>query len=534
MESATELFQQGRLAEIWQRYCGFLDLDLEGFMAIQNRLLEDQLRRLNGSALGRRLFGGEAPRNGEELQDVPFTTYDDYAELLLDRREDALAEAPLHWAHTSGRSGEYRYKWVPYTEGMYRVCGRSALGSFIIAAAEKRGDVNLARNGVSIYSLAPPPYVSGLLLEAAADEFAFRIYPSPAAAQDMDFQERIAEGFRVAVAEGLDYFFGMSSILLKVSELFEQGGWRGVPRGSAGHRIRSVFRMSAAYVRCLFQRRGILPRDVWRVRGVLCGGTDTSIFKEQVARSWGRMPLEIYASTEFGIAATQGWDYDTMTFIPESNYFEFITEADYHRMRRNARYKPRSYTMAEVEPDTEYVVVGTNFYGGALVRFIIGDLVRIASLENPATGVKLPQMQFLTRVDDVIDIGGFTRLTEKTIWEAIEKSGVQYVEWTARKEYRRQKPVLNLHIELRDGSSDEEVAARIHAALKALNEPYRELESMAGLRPLQVTLLSKGTFRRYYEERRATGADLGHLKPVHVNPSDEAIRNLLRMSNWSI
>ncbi len=105
MKSATELFEQGRLEEIWHRYCGFLDLDMDGFMAVQNRLLEDQLRRVCGSELGTRLFGKETPRTADELRDVPFTTYDDYAELLLDRREDALPETPLHWAHTPGRRG---------------------------------------------------------------------------------------------------------------------------------------------------------------------------------------------------------------------------------------------------------------------------------------------------------------------------------------------------------------------------------------------------------------------------------------------
>ena len=31
---------------IWQEYCGFLDLDLESYMKIQRRLLEEQILSL--------------------------------------------------------------------------------------------------------------------------------------------------------------------------------------------------------------------------------------------------------------------------------------------------------------------------------------------------------------------------------------------------------------------------------------------------------------------------------------------------------
>ncbi len=29
--------------QIWQEYCGFLDLDLDGYMNIQNRLMAEQV-----------------------------------------------------------------------------------------------------------------------------------------------------------------------------------------------------------------------------------------------------------------------------------------------------------------------------------------------------------------------------------------------------------------------------------------------------------------------------------------------------------
>jgi len=180
-------------------------------------------------------------------------------------------------------------------------------------------------------------------------------------------------------------------------------------------------------------------------------------------------------------------------------------------------------------------LVGTSFHGGALVRYILGDLIRIDSLEDKAAGIRLPQATFVSRVDDVIDVGGFTRLTEKTIWQAIESSGVPYTEWMIRKEYQGSKPILHLYLEGRNGvTSEESVAGEIHARLKEIDRPYRELEEMTGLKPLRVSLLSAGTFHRYFEERQAAGADLAHLKPPHVNPSDKVVELVHRMSAWQL
>jgi hypothetical protein len=42
--------------------------------------------------------------------------------------------------------------------------------------------------------------------------------------------------------------------------------------------------------------------------------------------------------------------------------------------------------------------------------------------------------------------------------------------------------------------------------------------------------LCPGTFLNYMHEQRAAGADLSHIKPSHMNASDEVITRLLRLS----
>ena len=74
---------------IWQEYCGFLDLDMESYMRIQRRLLEEQIRLWSSSPLGQKILKGRTPSNVEEFRSmVPLTTYEDYADVLLLKKED--------------------------------------------------------------------------------------------------------------------------------------------------------------------------------------------------------------------------------------------------------------------------------------------------------------------------------------------------------------------------------------------------------------------------------------------------------------
>jgi phenylacetate-coenzyme A ligase PaaK-like adenylate-forming protein len=161
------------------------------------------------------------------------------------------------------------------------------------------------------------------------------------------------------------------------------------------------------------------------------------------------------------------------------------------------------------------------------LRYRLGDLIRIVALEDDEAGIKLPQMVFESRVDDLIDIAGFTRLDEKTIWQAIANTRIRYEDWSARKEYEQNETVIRLYIELKERKDNDEVKRLIHQELLAINRDYRDTEHMLGIRPLRVTLLPAGAFQQFYEKKKRDGAELSHLKPPHMNASDSVIQNLL-------
>lgn len=112
MLQEDKYFQTLNEAELWQRYCGFLDLSIDEFMDIQKELLIDEIEQVSDSLLGKKIMGGRKPQSVEEFRRVvPLTTYDDYEPYLSEQQEDVLAEKPVFWCHSAGRGGYF--KWVP-------------------------------------------------------------------------------------------------------------------------------------------------------------------------------------------------------------------------------------------------------------------------------------------------------------------------------------------------------------------------------------------------------------------------------------
>ena len=62
---------------IWKEYCGFLDLTMQDYMKIQNRLMEEQIQLWSDCELGKSILKGRRPSGIDEFRRlVPLTTYD--------------------------------------------------------------------------------------------------------------------------------------------------------------------------------------------------------------------------------------------------------------------------------------------------------------------------------------------------------------------------------------------------------------------------------------------------------------------------
>ena len=82
--------QKKQFREIWDEYCNFLDLSIDEYMTIQRRLMQEQIQLWSPSGIGRK-FLDRTPESIEDFRNaMPLTTYEDYADILLGKKEDMM------------------------------------------------------------------------------------------------------------------------------------------------------------------------------------------------------------------------------------------------------------------------------------------------------------------------------------------------------------------------------------------------------------------------------------------------------------
>lgn len=534
MNKSYKLIEEGRKDELWAKHCGFFSLSRKEFRDIQMRLMQEQISLLGSSKFGRTLMGGETPASVEEFRQVtPLTTYDDYSGVFREKKEEDLPEKPYVWARTSGYGSELGPKWIPYSKAMFEFLSDPGIAGMIMSSCSQPGDVKLEQNDKFLLATAPPPYMSGYLARSVEKNLEVVFLPNLDEGEKMEFRERVAAGFKLAMHEGLDYFFGISVVLARMGEQFEQQSSNTKPSKDLLH-LPTLWRLLRALLISKIQKRNILPKDIWHLKGIITSGTDTEIYKDRIEHYWGRKPLEGFACTEAGVMAMQAWNLKGMVFFPANAFVEFIPLEEVQRNKADPSFQPKTLLYDELDLGI-YELVLSNFNGGMLARYRMGDLFEVIANGDEEIGSELPQLRFYSRSDDIIDLGDFLRLTERGIWKTIEATGLQYVDWVARKETTEAYPNLHLYIEPAGTAnlSEEEVQEKIRRSFSARFTDYSDMKEILHVEPVVVTLLPRGSSAAYMKLKAEAGADLAHLKPPHMKPSDEVLKTLLTVPTGS-
>jgi hypothetical protein len=516
---------QSEYDRVWIKYCGFLDIDIDQFMSIQESLLLQQLSQITNCSLGRRLLGKRTPVGVEEFRHiVPTTTYKDYVPELDPGDETTLPEKPYVWANTTGSGGVS--KRVPYTYEAYSHSLDNLMSVLILACSKQRGKSSITEGDRVLFNVAPAPYLSGILASGASQLFNLRPVMTPDMHDGMDFREKVTKGFEMSLRTGMDILMSMTSVLVKTGNEFSQMSKAGKTSCHLGH-PGEFMRLFRAFLKSKVENRGILPKDIWPLKALIGWGIDTSIYRDLVYKYWGAYPYEFHACTEAGIMALQSWSRHGMTFLPHSNFYEFIPESEWEKTKEDTFYEPRAVLLSDVQVGQRYEIVVTSFYRMPFVRYRLGHLIRIIALEDKETGIRLPQMLFEARADDLIDIAGFTRISEKTVTAAIVGSRIDCEDWTIRKEIKEGKPTLHLYMEFNNGYRPEHLASILHDELMKSDPGYRDLATMMDIEPLEVTVLPLGTFYDFYHRRQRNGANLSQSRPPRMNAPDDIIDELM-------
>lgn len=515
----------------WDDYCAFLNLSLEEFTLIQNRLLKEQLLLWNNSPIGQHFLKGENPKTLAEFRSaVPLTCYDDYADFLLNRQEHLLPEPPVTWIETTWEGGKHPIKAAPYTQAMLNTFEHNLLAIASIASCDNLDTkrVRLRRHDRALFGLAPLPYVTGLFPPLLENKLNFRFLPPVREANAMGFGERNKKGFAMGLEQGIDIFFGLTSVVHYMTETFINQAAQ--PKGSHQYSLKKIspkmcWRFLQAKRHCQEEKRPLMPKDLFRLKAFLCSGTDSALYKDRLEETWGIRPHEAFAGTECALVATETGSQSGMVFFPDANFYEFIPETEYHKNRLDPNYTPTTCLFSELEEGQNFELVITSLKGGVFARYRTGDMFRCLHKYGDKM-TKLPLLQYVDRVPTTIDIASFTRITERSIREVIDLSGQPIKDWFVKKEYSRdQKPFMHLYAEIDVSALDytavceELLTDQLKACFKYFDADYDDLEKMLGIAPLQLTLLKSGALNDYYQ---ATGNQL-----LPMNPSTHDINTFM-------
>lgn len=486
--------------QIWEEYCGFLDLDIKDYMYIQNRLMTEQLETWKESGLGKMLLNGMEIRTIEDFRkNFPLTRYGDYADVLLPKKAEMLSESPIAWIETTWESGIHPVKFAPYTRSMLDTYKHNVMAVAILAAARKRGEVNADDGDHVLYGGAPLPYATGLIPSLLNEEIDFKWLPDVNATANLSFGDRIKEGFRMAFTSGIEYFFAVGSIANYITDNF--GASSGCSNAKMKVSIPIALRYITAKLRHKADGKPIMPGEVFRLKGFISSGTDAEHYRKHLQEAWGVEPIEIAAGTETTCLGTEIHGRRGMTFFPDACFYEFIPDSELQREEENPGYIPRTCLMDGVRQGESYELVVSVLHGGAFMRYRIGDIYRCVFSSD--TG-ELPRFSFSDRVLDVIDIASFTRITEESIKEVLRLSHLPIGEWIARKEFNSEgTPFFHFYCELMpeaqltEATSKKLLAEHLAIYFKYFDSDYSDLKKLLNMEPLQITMLKTGTIGTY-------------------------------------
>jgi len=406
------------------------------------------------------------------------------------------------------------------------------------ASSREKNQSTLRDKDRVLFGLAPLPYVTGLFPLVLDREIKFNFLPPVKEANAMSFSERNKVGFKMGIAGGIDGFFGMTSIIAYMTEHFSKSAGshsheKKDDDTNPGYKIKPkmLLRYLSAKSTCKKENRAMLPKDIFKLKALVCAGTDTGCYKAQLQEAWGITLQEIFAGTEMSLLCTETPTHDGMVFFPDSCFPEFIPEKDSIRCQEDPSYTPQTLLLEELEEGQNYELVITSLKGGVFARYRVGDMFRCISRYGDKS-TKLPLVSFLDRIRDVIDIAGFTRITKNSVSDVVSLSRLPIQNWVARKEYYRGKrPYMHMYIEIRPDSVDNSALSvqvlreHLKVYFKSLDTDYDDLEKILGIDPLKITVLKCGTFDNYLNKE---GKQISHMNPSTYEINRLIENNILR------
>ena len=495
--TVKELIKKNNKKVLWDKYCGFLELDINDFMNIQNTMLLEQIDLLNNCELGNKLFNGTINSIEDFRNNVNITSYDDYADILLKKENNPLPMDSEIWIQTTWEGGLKPIKVAPYSRAMLDVFRDNIVSCLLLSSSTKRYDYKFKYNDKMLYGLAPLPFLTGLVPYSLSECSDVKILPPVDKATNMSFSKRNALGFKMAMQEDVELFFGLGSVAYAVTQALTKKKGKSSIKDLVKYKPKMLSRIIKAKKKASKENRDLTPKDLFRLKCFMIAGTDNKYYKDDLEKLWGIRPLELFAGTEVSLIGTETWSRNGMYFFPKTCFYEFVKLEDSINKKINNTQITKTYLMNEVEVNEKYELVITTLNGGAFVRYQTGDIYKCIGLSDKENNISLPRFEYVDRVPWIIDVAGFSRFNANEIEQVIEKAGIEVNDWYATKSIIDNKPILHLYLEIEE---KEEIFSKLDEAFTLLDEDYEGLKKILGTNPLKVSYLNNGFIKDCFKD----------------------------------
>ncbi len=530
--------------DLWEEHCSFLQKDFQDQVEQSKKKLNEHLKRWSKTKTAKHI----CPDGFDSIKDIPITTYEDYPifrkygnKLEGELEKHPKPEGSLWKDHyekiekkhkdmvedwipgeyggvikTTGTTGDS--KWVVQSKGFFENLGKSTIQSVILSASEEMGQTSVERGDTILNMGVSVPYMMGYTQSYCRKEF--KLFPPIEVTDDMTKMQdklyyilkKLQRGQKLHVAGAVaptlyifakavtepdelyhDYFesmdFGINKIAMGIIYLKERLG----------------------------SNKASSAKDILETKGLLTAGQSTMLYSDYLKEQFGKVPLNIYASTELG-TIMMGTPEHRSKLVPNLQYghLEFIDKGD------------ELHSIQEVKEGNVYKLVGTPF-GSPMVRYDQKDLLRVAEIRDDG----MPIFEFESREVNTLSVSNYFILNQGIAMRILKRAGWRRSgNWAVTKKIGKNE---KLHFIMeKDWEYDKkEAEKKIFSALKEETEFFENyIRDFGIVEPsdvIEVEYLDKGSFKRYSLDKMTSDKPLGQYKPPRViSPQEKDIVENLR------
>ncbi|MBC3887222.1 hypothetical protein GH810_02720 [Acetobacterium paludosum] len=512
---------------------------------VNKQLMLDLVKRNASTEYGKKYHFDQIETLETYKENVPFSTYDDYApyiERMIEGAEGLITNDPIvHYALTSGSVDNP--KRIPVSEDTvknYREYATQYSFAIICRALEKNWKKWKKGRGLNLMEVKFETLPNGLFAGSISGrgvysikDLLFLMFTSP---KEVVFPKEIMDSkyahLRFALTDR-SLSFICSAFMTAVSDLMKylEINWEllvdDIEKGTINAEIKIPDDVKkqllqqikpdpkrAAELRAEFQKGfsdPIIPR-IWPefrfVHAIGSGGF--SVYTDKMRNYLGDIPIyfSIYAASESIMAICNEMESQEFVLIPDSAFYEFIP------MDREGESE-ETLTMDQLEIGKDYEIIITNTSG--FYRYRIQDVVRVMGWYQ-----KCPKIQFVYRLNQMVSIAGEKTTEECISWavkEFAKEAGCELVDYSVYADTMISPGRYVLLMETAERLSKDkhdEYREIIGEKLSIANPSIGKKVKSGVLSHSEITFVQEETYALYRDLMIHRGISGNQLKPVRV------------------